>query len=176
MVLSYVIGGDNDRRVTPEECLVLIRIPSDRVIYTAFKEVARRWPTLIESERCTLEGDVSLTPSFGTETPSHFNKIINARVALIERLCLEVGGVTVTYRRVSGHGEYKLTSFDELRIELGPNPFIDLAELRELIASFSKSLLVVTVSGTPLFAELWNEIGSAYINKVATRALEGKDA
>jgi hypothetical protein len=138
----------------PAECLLLIRAPSDREIYDAFRAIAAHAKqTCIE--HLWIEGDLPLTAGLcAPQAPPTVERLLNADCEMIDKLELEFGGFRWTYIRSGGHAPFRESFFDEVRIEqIEPVTLAD-EELRAAVQSALSQLPVVSHSGSGGLSEL----------------------
>jgi hypothetical protein len=120
------------------ECLLLIRAPSDREIYDAFRAIAAHAKqTCIE--HLWIEGDLPLTAGLcAPQPPPTVERLLNADCEMIDKLELEFGGFRWTYIRSGGHAPFR--------------------ELRAAMQSALSQLPVVSHSGSGELSGLISEI------------------
>ncbi len=138
-----------------ELCFLLIRAPTDREIYGAFRAIAAHAQDQAQHEQLLIEGDVPLTAGLTSPTvPTTLQRLLNADCDMIDTLSLDIGGLSVIYRRSGGHAPFRESYFDEVRIETKDAAAIDPAELESLIHDLSHHLCVASHTATGAHADL----------------------
>ena len=143
---------------TSAQCLLLIRAPSDREIYGAFRLIAvhAKQPCV---ERLWIEGDLPLTAGLcAPQAPPTVERLLNADCEIIDRLELEFGGFRWTYIRSGGHAPFRESFFDEVHIDQVEPVALEGEELRAVLQSALSQLPVVSHSGSAGLSELITEI------------------
>ena len=140
------------------QCLLLIRAPSDREIYDAFRVIAAHAKhTCVE--HLWIEGDLPLTAGLcAPQAPPTVERLLNADCEMIDKLELEFGGFRWTYIRSGGHAPFRESFFDEVRIEQIEAATLADEELRAVLHSALSRLPVVSHSGSSGLSELITEI------------------
>lgn len=150
----------------PAHCLLLIRAPSDRQIYEAFRAIAAHAKHGCV-EHLWIEGDLPLTAGLcAPEAPPTVERLLNADCEMIDKLELEFSGLRWTYVRSGGHAPFRESFFDEVHIEQTQPLSLAVEELRILLHSALSSLPVVSHSGSgrvsDLIAEIQADSGGSY--------------
>lgn len=131
-------------------------------IYQCFSALAQRCAPHVTREQLWLEYDIPLTASL-TEPgiPDTLSRLFECAPAIVARIELEVGGVTVRFVRTSGHEPFRKSMFDTIElIAVGPLT-IDDYELRGALLDFSECLDVVLARGSGMFARMAAELSLA---------------
>jgi hypothetical protein len=159
-----MIAGRNNDSAPPgpsassAQCLLLIRAPSDREIYDAFRAIAAHAKhTCVE--HLWIEGDLPLTAGLcAPQAPPTVERLLNADCEMIDKLELEFGGFRWTYIRSGGHAPFRESFFDEVHIEqIEPLALVG-EELRVVLQSALSALPVLSHSGSGGLLELVSEI------------------
>ena len=148
-----------------ERCLLLIRAPSDREIYSAFRSLAARWRSQLRAEYLSIEGDVPLTAGLSEPVvPRTLERLLDADCEMIDTLAAEIGSLRITYVRSGGHAPFRESFFDEVRIETIDEKTPQLEEPQAVLEDLLGLLTVTSHNATSLFAEL--------IETIRTKSLE----
>jgi hypothetical protein len=135
-----------------EHCLLLIRAPSDRTIYEAFRSLAARGRNRLTEEHLFIEGDIPLTAGLSAPAvPGTLERLLEADCEMIDKLELKFGPLQVSYLRSGGHAPYRESFFDEIRLEADA-VHLDQNELSELLEVIFRHLSVTSHSGSPLLS------------------------
>jgi hypothetical protein len=140
------------------QCLLLIRAPSDREIYGAFRVIAAHAKhTCIE--HLWIEGDLPLTAGLcAPQAPPTVDRLLNAECEMIDKLELEFDGLRCTYIRSGGHAPFRESFFDEVHIEQIEPVALVGEELRAVLQSALSALPVLSHSGSGALLEMVSEI------------------
>jgi hypothetical protein len=159
-----MIAGRNNDSAPPgssdssAQCLLLIRAPSDREIYNAFRVIAAHAKhTCIE--HFWIEGDLPLTAGLcAPQAPPTVERLLNADCEMIDKLELEFGGFRWTYIRSGGHAPFRESFFDEVHIEQIDCIAVVGEELRAVLRSALSALPVLSHNGSGGLSEMITEI------------------
>jgi hypothetical protein len=142
----------------PAVCFLLIRAPSDRSIYEAFRAIAA-FAKQGCIEHLWIEGDLPLTSGLcAPEVPATVERLLQANCEMIDKLELEFGGFRWTYLRAGGHTPFRESFFDEVRIEEIGDITLSQTELRSVFACTLSRLGVASQSATGWLSDLIAEI------------------
>lgn len=142
----------------PAKCLLLIRAPSDRDIYDAFRAIAAHAKGACK-EHLWIEGDLPLTAGLcAPEAPASVERLLSAECEMIDKLELEFSGLRWTYIRSGGHAPFRESFFDEVHIEQVAPLSLASHEFRAVLECALSSLPVVSHSGSSELSEVIQEI------------------
>lgn len=142
----------------PGHCLLLLRSPTDREVYEAFRTIAAHAKHGYK-EHLTVEGDLSLTAGLAApEIPATIERLLDADAEMIDRLEIEFGGLKWTYVRSGGHPPFRESFFDEIHIQQTDALSMSDAQLRDLFDRALGQLSVATHSGEGLLYDLVTEV------------------
>lgn len=131
---------------------MLIRAPSDRAIYDAFRSLAARGRSRVTEEHLFIEGDIPLTAGLSAPSvPGTLERLLEADCEMIDRLELKFGSLQITYLRSGGHAPYRESFFDEIRLE-ADTANLEQDELSGLLEPIFQQLSVTSHSGSPLLS------------------------
>lgn len=148
-----------------EQCLLLVRAPSDHEIYGAFRQLASRWRNQAIGEQLLIEGDVPLTAGLGAPAvPATLQKLLDADCEMIDLLLMQAHHITVTYVRSGGHAPFRQSYFDEVRVHVDE---VDEASATELEAIFRTLFDCLEVVSHSALAPVSN-ILAAFVAKQST--------
>jgi hypothetical protein len=159
------MNGDRDRGTAsakslsePGHCLLLLRSPTDREIYDAFRAIAT-YAKRGCREHLSVEGDLSLTAGLSTpEVPGTIERLLDAEADMIDRLELEFGGLRWTYLRSGGHPPFRESFFDEMHIQQTDALAIPDKQLHDLIDRTISQLPIATLDGAGRLFNLITEV------------------
>jgi hypothetical protein len=142
----------------PGHCLLLLRSPTDREIYDAFRVIAT-YAKRGCREHLSVEGDLSLTPGLSTpEVPGTIERLLNAEADMIDRLELEFGGLRWTYVRSGGHPPFRESFFDEMHIQQTDALSVSDMQLHDLIERTISRLPIATHNGAGKLFDLVTDV------------------
>lgn len=147
----------------PGHCLLLLRSPSDREVYEAFRTIAAHSKHDCREHPCreylSVEGNLSLTAGLAaTNVPATVVRLLDADAEMIDRLEIEFGGIKWTYVRSGGHPPFRESFFDEIHIQQTDALSMSDAQLHDLCDHALGRLSVATHSGEGLLENLVTEV------------------
>lgn len=138
-----------------EQALLLVRAPSDREIYGAFRALAGRWRDREIGEQLLIEGDVPLTADLAAPAmPATLQRLLDADCEMIDVLAIEAHPIRVTYLRSGGHAPFRESFYDELRVEVHEDAAASAGELESIFTTLFSHLGVVSHSASSPFATI----------------------
>jgi hypothetical protein len=142
-----------------EHCLLLIRAPSDRAIYDAFRSLAARGRSRLTEEHLFIEGDIPLTAGLSSPSvPGTLERLLEADCEMIDKLELKFGSLQISYLRSGGHAPYRESFFDEIRLEADAAQ-LDQSELSGLLEVIFRQLSVTSYSASALLSTVVAQVG-----------------
>ncbi len=143
----------------PEQALLLVRAPSDREIYQAFRALAVRWGDREIGEQLLIEGDVPLTADLAAPAmPATLQRLLDADCEMIDVLAIEAHPIRVTYVRSGGHAPFRESFYDELRVQVREDVAASAGELESVFTTLFCHLGVVSHSADSPFATIIAEV------------------
>jgi hypothetical protein len=142
-------------------CVLVIPSPTDAVVYGCFRSIARKWQPYLLSEQLWIEGDVPISSGFLLDSPPRtISRLLDAEVAIIAGVSLELTGLTVSYRRSGGHGPpmYRQSFFDDLLITKRDGAAMSTSDVQEMIEELHGCLEIGSVMATGDFASIANDL------------------
>ena len=139
------------------QCLLLLRSPTDREVYEAFRTIAAQSEHAAR-EFLSVEGDLSLTAGLAAPViPATVGRLLDADAEMIDRLEIEFGGLKWTYVRSGGHPPFRESFFDEIHIQQVDALSMSDAQLQDLLERALSRLSIATHSGEGVLYDLVTE-------------------